>query len=200
MIIPIDNSPNFINNENTMKITVYTITECQFSKLEKEYLSSHGLQFEEKNVSTNREFLTEMLTVGSNFAGTPVTKIDTDDGKTVVLKGFTKEEFDKALGFVGTPPAEAKVAETAAPVQAQVAPASVEQSSVAPAAVQPVAPAVEVVPTQPAPVADPAIASILNNLEQQAQQAPAPVEQQPVATAPQQPPVAGQPIIPDPQF
>lgn len=200
MIIPIDNSTNFINNENTMKITVYTITECQFSKLEKEYLSSHGLQFDEKNVSTNREFLTEMLTVGSNFAGTPVTKIDTDDGKTVVLKGFTKEEFDKTLGFAGTPPAEAKVAETAAPVQAQVAPAPVEQPPVTPAAVQTAAPAVEVTPTQPAPVADPAIASILNNLEQQVQQAPAPVQQPPVAAVPQQPPVAGQPTIPDPQF
>lgn len=201
MIIPIDNSTNFINNENKMKITVYTITECQFSKLEKEYLSSHGLQFEEKNVSTNREFLTEMLTVGSNFAGTPVTKIDTDDGKTVVLKGFTKEEFDKALGFEGTPPVEAKVAETTAPVQAQVAPAPTEQQPpVTPAAVQPVAPVVETAPTQPAPVADPAIASILNNLEQQVQQTPAPVEQPPVVTVPQQPPVVGQPTIPDPQF
>ncbi len=168
-----------------MKITVYTITECQFSKQEKEYLSSHGLQFEEKNVSANREFLTEMLMVGSNFAGTPVTKIDTDDGKTVVLKGFTKEEFDKALGFAP---------EVVAPVQGQVAPVPAPAVETAP-----VAAAVQPAPV--APVADPAIASILNNLEQQVQQqAPAPVEQPPVAAVPQQPPVVGQPTIPDPQF
>lgn len=197
MIIPIDNSTKFINNENKMKITVYTITECQFSKQEKEYLSSHGIQFEEKNVSANREFLTEMLTVGSNFAGTPVTKIDTDDGKTVVLKGFTKEEFDKALGFTGTAPVEAKVPEAAAPVQTPVAPTPVAEVVPAPAA------PVSAQPTSvaPTPVADPAIASILNNLEQQVQQTSAPVAgQPPVAAIPQQPITAGQPTIPDPQF
>lgn len=82
-----------------MKITVYTISDCQFSAQEKEYLKAKNLQFEEKNLETNRDFLTEMLAVSNNFAGTPVTKIEKDDGQIVVLKGFTKEEFDKALGF-----------------------------------------------------------------------------------------------------
>jgi len=191
-----------------MKITVYTITECQFSKQEKEYLSSHGLQFEEKNVSANREFLTEMLTVGSNFAGTPVTKIDTDDGKTIVLKGFTKEEFDKTLGFVETTPTDAKTpGAPATPAQTQPTPA-VETAPVAEEVQPAVAPAPAPVPVQappvaPVPVADPAMASVLDTLAQQAQQqapAPLPVEQAPVATVPQQPPVAGQPTIPDPQF
>lgn len=82
-----------------MKITVYTVTDCQFSKQEKEYLKSNNLQFEEKNLETNKDFLTEMLAVGDNFAGTPVTRIEKDDGQSVVLKGFTQEEFDVALGF-----------------------------------------------------------------------------------------------------
>lgn len=185
-----------------MKITVYTITECQFSKQEKEYLQSHGVQFEEKNVSSNREFLTEMLAVGSNFAGTPVTKIDTDDGKTVVLKGFTKEEFDKTLGFEAQPAAPAtqqpEVAAPQAPVVADAQPADV--SAPAPADMtptpEPVAPA--------QPTVDPAMASILNNLEQQVQE---PTPQPPVAAMPAQqppqpipPPGAPQPTIPDPQF
>jgi len=191
-----------------MKITVYTITECQFSKQEKEYLSSHGLQFEEKNVSANREFLTEMLTVGSNFAGTPVTKIDTDDGKTIVLKGFTKEEFDKTLGFAETTPTDAKTPGVpATPAQIQPTPA-VETAPVAEVVQPAVAPAPAPVPVQappvaPVPVADPAMASVLDTLAQQAQQqapAPLPVEQAPVAAVPQQPPVAEQPAIPDPQF
>lgn len=187
-----------------MKITVYTITECQFSKQEKEYLLSHGVQFEEKNVSSNREFLTEMLAVGSNFAGTPVTKIDTDDGKTVVLKGFTKEEFDKTLGFeTQTPVQEVRQAETAAapqqPIAADAQPAVVNTPAPVdmPPVEQPVA-----APTQPA--VDPAMASILNNLEQQVQE---PVPQPPAqAMPPQQPPQpipppgAAQPTIPDPQF
>jgi len=82
-----------------MKITVYTVTDCQFSKAEKEYLQSHNLPYEEKNLEQNREWLTEMLAVSNNFAGTPVTKIEKDDGKIEVLKGFTQEEFDQVLGF-----------------------------------------------------------------------------------------------------
>ncbi|MFZ2026798.1 MAG: glutaredoxin domain-containing protein [Microgenomates group bacterium] len=180
-----------------MKITVYTITECQFSKQEKEYLLSHGIQFEEKNVSSNREFLTEMLAVGSNFAGTPVTKIDTDDGKTVVLKGFTKEEFDKTLGFEAKQPETVPAAPQPVTADAQPAVANTPAPVDMPPVEQPVA-----APTQPA--VDPAMASILNNLEQQVQE---PAPQPPVqAMPPQQPPQptpppgVAQPTIPDPQF
>ena len=82
-----------------MKITIYTISDCQFSQAEKEYLKKHNLSFEEKNLEQNREWLNEMLTLSNNFAGTPVTKIEKDDGKIEVLKGFTQEEFDQVLGF-----------------------------------------------------------------------------------------------------
>ncbi|OGK13761.1 hypothetical protein A3A93_05470 [Candidatus Roizmanbacteria bacterium RIFCSPLOWO2_01_FULL_38_12] len=94
-----------------MKVTIYTVTDCQFSKAEKEYLQSKNIPFEEKNLESNREFLTEMLNVSDNFAGTPVTKIEKDDGQMVVVKGFTKEEFDQALGFSG----DQGVAPTSAP-------------------------------------------------------------------------------------
>lgn len=90
-----------------MKITVYTIADCQFSKQEKEYLISHSLQYEEKSLETNKDFLTEMLAVSNNFAGTPVTRVEKDDGTIAVLKGFTKEEFDTTFGFkeeVAPPP------------------------------------------------------------------------------------------------
>lgn len=93
-----------------MKIIIYTIADCQYSKAEKDYLASHTLPYEEKNLETNKEFLTEMMTVSNNFAGTPVTKVEKDDGTIVVLKGFTQEEFDKTLGF-GTPVEEIKPAE-----------------------------------------------------------------------------------------
>ena len=125
-----------------MKITIYTINDCVFCNQEKEYLKSHNLPFEEKNLEVNREFLTEMLTLSNNFAGTPVTKIEKDDQSVIVLKGFTKEEFDDVLGFA------APVAQVAAPAVA-AAPAVV-----APVAMPtPVAPAPEVAPVAPAPVA-----------------------------------------------
>jgi len=81
-----------------MKVTIYTTNDCQFCKQEKDYLASKNIAFEEKNVQSNREFLQEMLDVSNNFAGTPVTKIEKDDGQSVVLKGFTQSELDNALG------------------------------------------------------------------------------------------------------
>jgi len=171
-----------------MKITIYTITDCQFSKQEKEYLSSHGLQFQEKNLETNREFLTEMLTIGGNFAGTPVTKIEKDDGQIVVLKGFTAAEFDKTLGT--TPVIKPTSVEAAAdkPIE------SVQtQQPVAPVA----SPVEQPVVTPVAPVMpDPAMASVLNTLEQQA----APPVPAASVTPPPVAPMPAAPVIPDPTF
>ncbi len=81
-----------------MKITMYTVTDCPFCAEEKKYLTEKGLQFEENNLEGNREYLARMLEISDNFAGTPVTEIVKDGGEVVVLKGFTKEEFDQALG------------------------------------------------------------------------------------------------------
>ena len=125
-----------------MKITVYTIKDCAFSKQEKEYLTSHSLPYEEKDLETNKEFLTEMLAISSNFAGTPVTRVEKDDGTIAVLKGFTKGEFDKTLGFSAEPPiTEVKPAEEPAkPAEAPSTPpqpASAEASTGKPPVVKP---------------------------------------------------------------
>lgn len=140
-----------------MKITVFTITDCYFCKQEKDYLKSNNLPFEEKNLEENRDWLTEMLTISNNFAGTPVTKIEKDDGTIVVLKGFTKEEFDETLGI------KAEAAKTEA----------VAQPTAVAAVPQPIAaeePKVEVAPQPP--------------VVQQAVEQPVVVTQAPVATAP----------------
>jgi len=167
-----------------MKITIYTITDCQFSKAEKEYLASHSLQYEEKNLETNKDFLTEMLAISNNFAGTPVTRVEKDDGSIAVLKGFTKEEFDTTFGFAETKPAEVKPETT---LKAE----------------EPVIPDVEATPP-PAPVAETPSASaeapadkakldelnsVLDKLEEKT--TPAPTEVPPV-----QPSVDSQPSIP----
>lgn len=82
-----------------MKITVYTTTDCQFSKKEKEFLQAHKIPFEEKNIDTNKELLAEMMTLSNQFAGTPVTKFEKDNGETEIIKGFTEEEFVKVLNL-----------------------------------------------------------------------------------------------------
>lgn len=102
-----------------MKITVYTITDCPFCKQEKDFLTAQGLQFEEKNVQENRQFLTEMLEVSDKFAGVPFTMIEKDTGEKVSLKGFTQSEFEAALGLSAAAPAVAME-----PTPAEVAPAA----------------------------------------------------------------------------
>lgn len=210
-----------------MKITLYTITDCPFSKQEKEYLSSHTLTFEEKNLETNREFLTEMLAVSNNFAGTPVTKVEKDDGQIAILKGFTKEEFDKLLGFTAEPakPASTEPSRSVEPVSAPTPAPVVETPPVTvesvPTPTPPPAPVVETPPTAPpaAPVqpvapdvsaeasakADP-LANVLSSLEQQVNAVPT-KQEEPIKPTPSgtdstastvQPPAM--PTIPDPQL
>jgi glutaredoxin len=118
-----------------MKITIYTVNDCKFSGEEKAYLQSKGLQFEEKNLETNRDFLTEMLQKSNNFAGTPVTEIVKDDGTSMVIKGFTQNEFDAAIGgttmaaapAMDTTQPEPAVAPVSEPMPAPVMPAPVEE-------------------------------------------------------------------------
>ncbi len=161
-----------------MKITVYTTSECQFSKQEKEYFKSHNLPFEEKNLETNKEFLTEMLAVGNNFAGTPVSKIEKDDGSIVVLKGFTKEEFDQTLGFAQPTAPVAAQGQTPPPVQPTLAVSTPPPAPVVtptpPPAVPPTEPtsipaedSSKMVPP-PVPPTNDQLNSILNDLQQKA--------------------------------
>jgi len=130
--------------KNIMKVTVYTINDCPFCKQEKEYLSSRSLAFEEKNLESNKEYLTEMLAISNNFAGAPVTKIEKDNGQISVLKGFTQEEFDKTLEM-GAPAPPSGVAQA----QAQMTPPPTTSEPTPPTAptVEPTPP--PVVPTPP---------------------------------------------------
>lgn len=180
-----------------MKITLYTTANCQFSKQEKEYLASHSLPFEEKNLDTNKEFLTEMMTVGNNFAGTPVTKIEKDDGTIVVLKGFTETEFNTALGFAEPPKTEeAKPADVAAEPQPMIKADEPVATQAAPAVTPPAAedkPAVPAVPQQPAQ--EPPLDDVLSKLQTNIDEAQKAVSSEGTA-APATPPPAA-PVVPE---
>ncbi len=183
-----------------MKIIIYTTTDCQFSKQEKEYLLSHNLPYDEKNIETNREFLTEMLAVGNNFAGTPVTKIEKDDGTIVVLKGFTLDEFNTTLALTPSPvqkqpepvipavpvtqPAPEPVAPPSEPVPS-MPPAPMPVVEETPVVVPPPVPPPPVEPA-PAPVND-QLNSILNDLQKKAETTAADPTQQPMPSTPPPP-------------
>jgi glutaredoxin len=182
-----------------MKITIYTTTDCQFSKQEKEYLMSHSIQYEEKNLETDKNFLTEMLAISNNFAGTPVTRVEKDDGSIAVLKGFTKEEFDTTLGLtpvVPTPPSPTPVATTTEepPKVEETAPVEVVPpvEVAAPVSETP-APPIEETPA--APVIDPELNSVLDKLKEETA-APQPA----VPSTDNPTPTAAMPNIPEPDF
>lgn len=184
-----------------MKITVYTISDCKFSKEEKDYLTANKLAFEEKNLETNKEFLTEMLAVSNNFAGTPVTKIEKDDGQIVVLKGFTKDEFDKALNLAPvSAPAVAPVAPSPEVKPEQKVEPKVEAPSPIPVAPTPETPKEAPTPTPTAPAPAPAqpdndpLKSILADLENKAEPAAEPPVPPVVANAAANP---APPVIPN---
>ena len=162
-----------------MKITIYTTTDCQYSKQEKDYLTANKLVFEEKNLEVNKEFLTEMMAISNNFAGTPVTRVEKDDGTIAVLKGFTKEEFDTTFGLAQP--------HAAAPVPPVTEPAKVETPTVA-------APVSETPVVEPTPATTPVpsdeLNSVLDKLEEK-------TEAPPAQTAPPADSSSTPPSIPD---
>lgn len=189
-----------------MKITVYTIKDCAFSKQEKEYLNTNKLVFEEKDLETNKDFLTEMLAISNNFAGTPVTRVEKEDGTIAVLKGFTKEEFDKTFGFASPAEASAKAGSTDStvpPAEAEVKPVvetpstpPVEQVTPAPVPVEPT-----VVPEPPKADEQPLndLMDKLNSKIDSPPPPPAPLSDDTTSstTTSTTPPDAGAPTIPD---
>ncbi len=135
-----------------MKITIYTIKDCAFSKQEKEYLTANKLMFEEKDLETNKDFLTEMLAISNNFAGTPVTRVEKDDGTIAVLKGFTKDEFDTTFGLAPMPASPTETTDKPVETPSPVAPAADAAPAVADAPTEASAtPAVDVPPVVEAP-------------------------------------------------
>lgn len=74
-----------------MNVTVYTTSTCPWCVKAKEYLSSKGVNYEEKNVSMDRAAAGEMIQK-SGQRGVPVLDID---GNIVV--GFDQERIDTLL-------------------------------------------------------------------------------------------------------
>ena len=181
-----------------MKITIYTIKDCAFSKQEKKYLNTNKLVFEEKDLETNKDFLTEMLAISNNFAGTPVTRVEKEDGSIAVLKGFTKEEFDKTFGFaamptapgLGNPTPTATDSVVPSPVNDTPIPVTTPTETVIPAPIveTPVTPPAET-PASPSVSNDP-LKSVMDDLQSKSE---------PTTEVPPPPPVIdpAAPTIPD---
>lgn len=83
-----------------MKVTMYKTTTCPYCKMESEYLTSKGVQFEEIYVDQDPKAAEEMVKI-SNQMGVPFTVIEKDDGTKDTILGFDKGKINQALGITG---------------------------------------------------------------------------------------------------
>lgn len=81
-----------------MKIKIFTTTTCPFCKLEKEYLDSKGIAYDNVFVDKEPEAAKKMIEESGQM-GVPFTEITKDDGSIVKILGFDKTKLNEALGI-----------------------------------------------------------------------------------------------------
>lgn len=82
------------------KIEIYSTPTCHFCHLEKEFLTSHGIEFTDYNVGADVERRKHMLELTGQM-GVPVTVI-TDSEKPdqpEIMVGFNQSLFEEKLGL-----------------------------------------------------------------------------------------------------
>ena len=72
------------------KVTVYTSNTCPYRTMAKDYLKEREVDFEEKNVQTDKEARNELMAMG--YTGVPVICIDDEQ-----IVGFDKNRLDELL-------------------------------------------------------------------------------------------------------
>jgi len=92
-------SPKAQQQKNYPRIVLYSVAWCPHCKEAKEYLTTHNIPFINKDVELDEQYMKE-LTETYKSSGVPVIVIGAD---RKVLKGFKKEEFEKALKEAGRP-------------------------------------------------------------------------------------------------
>ncbi|HKL43298.1 MAG TPA: glutaredoxin family protein [Clostridia bacterium] len=73
-----------------MEVKVYTSNTCSYCHMVKEYLEEKGVEYVERNVSTDSEARKELIANG--FMGVPVVYIGDE-----VIQGFDKKKLDELL-------------------------------------------------------------------------------------------------------
>jgi len=73
-----------------MEVKVYTSNTCSYCHMVKEYLEEKGVEYIERNVSTDSEARKELIANG--YMGVPVVYIGDE-----VIQGFDKKKLDELL-------------------------------------------------------------------------------------------------------
>lgn len=80
------------------KITIYTTTTCPYCKMEKEYLTSKDIPYENIFVDQDPKAAEEMVKISGQM-GVPFTVITKDDNSKVTILGFDKNRLNQTLGL-----------------------------------------------------------------------------------------------------
>ncbi len=78
------------------KVTIYTTATCAYCKMEKEYLDSKGIKYENIFVDQDPKAAEEMVKISGQM-GVPFTVITKDDGTRETILGFDRTRIDAAL-------------------------------------------------------------------------------------------------------
>lgn len=82
-----------------MKVTLYSTTTCPYCKMEREYLQSKNIQFEDILVDQDAKAAEEMVKISGQL-GVPFTVVKDDSGQiTKTILGFDKEQLNQILGL-----------------------------------------------------------------------------------------------------
>jgi glutaredoxin len=78
------------------KVIIYSQETCPPCHAEKMWFKENGIEFEERDIRQNDQYLQEIIQLGA--AATPVTIIKDEDSEEVIL-GFDQEEFTELFGI-----------------------------------------------------------------------------------------------------
>ncbi|MEH7014277.1 glutaredoxin family protein [Neobacillus niacini] len=78
------------------KVVIYTQEGCGPCTAEKLWLKDNGIDFEEKNIRENPQYLDEIVELGAS--ATPATVVEDENGSEVIL-GFDQEKLGAILGI-----------------------------------------------------------------------------------------------------
>lgn len=80
------------------KVLVYSTTTCPYCHMEKEYLKSKGVEFDDILLDHHPERIQEFIARCGSM-GVPCTHITHEDGKEEHILGFNKPQIDSVLGL-----------------------------------------------------------------------------------------------------
>ena len=78
------------------KVIIYSQETCPPCHAEKLWFKENGIEFEERDIRQNDQYLQELIQLGA--VATPVTIIKDEDSEEVIL-GFDQEKFTKLFGL-----------------------------------------------------------------------------------------------------